>query len=71
MQEEQQSIPGTHSRESVTRIERPLNNDVLLLYAIDVMTAGEEKHDLTEAILDQDIGELTSIFKEAARCTLQ
>src|SRR6185436_11625478 len=72
IQEELRAIPGSqliidHTGayltvgDSVTRIERPPNNDTLLPYTMDAITAVEEEHDLTESVPDQDIEGLALI----------
>ncbi|CAG8648453.1 10346_t:CDS:1, partial [Diversispora eburnea] len=49
----------------------PQENDTLLPYALDVMTAPEETHDLTEAILDHDMAGLLSVATDPANSSGQ
>ncbi|RHZ89576.1 hypothetical protein Glove_13g282 [Diversispora epigaea] len=56
---------------SVVRIERPANNDALLKYTMDAMTAPEEGYDLTEAVHDHDLEGLASIAANFGRGSSQ
>jgi len=51
---------------SVTRIEEPTGNDMLVPYVMDAITTPEEIEDLTEATPDFDIEGLASIAVNSA-----
>jgi len=57
---------ATNLGEATSNVTMPQENDVLLPYVLDAVTAPKELHDLTEVMFDHDVAGLLSVASDPA-----